>query len=167
MDLYGIGQCIFFKKFFCGVKLLAANSAFFCGKCWWGTECKGDLTDRPKIRGIPERLRPDPTDRHRSLGYLTRTIVRVTEWDNVGLMYGYTQPAKSSCTANKKKTAVKRSFSSVFGLPDYDLESSAILFCHHSKMSSGRFAQTLPKPSLLSGINLAPVDCVWYSLSIS
>jgi len=110
MDLYGIGQCIFFKKFFCGVKVLAANSAFFCGKCWWGTECKGDLTDRPKIRGIPERLRPDPTDRHRSLGYLTRTIVRVTDWDNVGLMYGYTQPAKSSCTANKKKTAVKRSF---------------------------------------------------------
>jgi len=42
MDLYGIGQCIFFKKFFCGVKVLAANSAFFCGNCWCETECKGD-----------------------------------------------------------------------------------------------------------------------------
>jgi len=67
MDLYGIGQRIFFKKFFCGVKVLDANSAFFCGKCWWGTECKGIWPIDRQIWGIPERLCPDPTDRHRSL----------------------------------------------------------------------------------------------------
>jgi len=110
MDLYGIGQCIFFKKFFCGVKVLAANSAFFCGNCWWGTECKPHLPDCLTYGGIPMHQCPIPTDPDKLIGYLTRTIVRVTEWDNVGLMYGYTQPAKSSCTANKKKPAVKRAF---------------------------------------------------------